>query len=133
MRVFLDTNVIVSGFTTRGLCADLLREVLAQQTLVTSEQVLAETEDVLLNRFGVPRDTVGEIISLLRRQEIAGLPDPPPSIKIRDPADRAIVAAAIGSNAEFLVTEDKDITALASLSHMRIVTPREFWTAMRPG
>ena len=30
MRVFLDTNVQVSAFATRGLCADVLRLVLAE-------------------------------------------------------------------------------------------------------
>ena len=129
MRVFLDTNVVVSGFTTRGLCADLVREVLAQHTLITSEHILAETKDVLLNRFGVPRDTVTEIIALLRRQEIAGLPDPLPAIKIRDPEDLAVVAPAIGSHVDFLVTGDKDITSLAPLQQVRIATPREFWNS----
>ncbi len=133
MRVFLDTNVVVSGFTTRGLCADLVREVLAQHTLITSEQVLAETEDVLLNRFGVPCDTVAEIIALLRRQEIAELPDPRPVIAICDPDDLAIVAAAIGSHADFLVTGDNDITSLAPLEQVRIATPREFWNAILGG
>lgn len=120
---------MVSGFTTRGLCADLVREVLAQHTLITSEHILAETKDVLLNRFGVPRDTVTEIIALLRRQEIAGLPDPLPAIKIRDPEDLAVVAPAIGSHVDFLVTGDKDITSLAHLQQVRIATPREFWNS----
>lgn len=29
MRVFLDTNVLVSALATRGLCADVLRIVVA--------------------------------------------------------------------------------------------------------
>ena len=121
---------MVSGFTTRGLCADLVREVLARHTLITSEHVLAETEDVLLNRFGVPREAVTEIVALLRRQEIAELPDPLPAIEIRDPDDLAVVAAAIGSRADFLVTGDKDITSLAPLQQVRITTPREFWNTI---
>ena len=47
MRVFFDTIVLVSAFLARGLCADLLRLVLAEHTLVTSEVVLAELSDVL--------------------------------------------------------------------------------------
>ena len=30
MKVFLDTNVLVSGFATRGLCADVIRLALAE-------------------------------------------------------------------------------------------------------
>ena len=37
MRVFLDTNVLVSAFATRGLCADVLRHVLADHQLAASE------------------------------------------------------------------------------------------------
>ena len=47
MRVFFDTNVLVSAFLARGLCADLLRLVLSEHTLVCSELVLAELSAVL--------------------------------------------------------------------------------------
>ena len=31
VKVFLDTNVLVNGFTARGLCADVIRLVLADR------------------------------------------------------------------------------------------------------
>lgn len=96
--------------------------------LISSEQVLAEVEDVLLHRLGVPLEAVSEILSLLRRQEIAVLPVLMPDIAIRDPDDLAIVAAAIESRADFLVTGDKDITSIAPLEQVRILTPRDFWS-----
>ena len=34
VRVFLDTNVLVAAFATRGLCADVVRTVLAEHELV---------------------------------------------------------------------------------------------------
>ncbi len=37
MKVFLDTNVLVSAFTTRGLSADLFRLVVAEHELLTGE------------------------------------------------------------------------------------------------
>lgn len=40
MRVFLDTNVLVSAFATRGLCADLMRHVLAEHDLITGEVII---------------------------------------------------------------------------------------------
>ena len=54
MRVFLDTNVLVSAFATRGLCADVLRVVLAEHTFITSEIVLREVSRVLRTRIGMP-------------------------------------------------------------------------------
>ena len=39
VRVVFDTNGLVSAFLARGLCADLLRLVLTDHTLLTSEVV----------------------------------------------------------------------------------------------
>lgn len=130
MRVFLDTNVIVSAFTTRGLCADLFREILAVHTLVISEHVLTETKDVLTRRFKVPEETVIEIIALLEKQELALLPATLPQIVIRDLADLPVVAAAIESNSDYLVSGDKDITSIFPLKEIKVVTPREFWAVI---
>ena len=53
MKVFVDTNVLVAAYATRGLCSDLLRLILAQHELVVSQQVLAELERAL--RAQAPR------------------------------------------------------------------------------
>ena len=130
MRVFLDTNIIVSAFTTRGLCADLFREILAAHTLVTSDYILSETQVVLTRRFKVPEDTVIEIIALLRKQEITIPPATSPQIAIRDLDDLPVLAAAIESKADYLVSGDKDIISLFPLKEIKIATPREFWTVI---
>ena len=130
MRVFLDTNIIVSAFATRGLCADLFREILAAHTLVTSEYILAETQNVLARGFKVPEETVIEIIALLRRQEMVITPATLPQLSIRDLDDLPVVAAAIEAKADYLVSGDKDILSLISLNDIKIATPREFWTVI---
>jgi putative PIN family toxin of toxin-antitoxin system len=130
LRVFLDTNIIVSAFATRGLCADFFREILSAHTLITSEHILEETEDVLARRFKVPKETVGEIIELLRKQEIVTPSDTPPQISIRDLDDLPVVAAAIEAKADYLVSGDKDRLSLVPLNELKIATPREFWTVI---
>ena len=130
MRVFLDTNIIVSAFATRGLCADLFRKILEAHTLVTTEYILAETQNVLSNRFHVPEETVSEILGLLRRQEVVGTPILLPEIAIRDVNDLPVVAAAIEAKADYLVTGDKDILSLNPVAEIKIVTPREFWNVI---
>ena len=130
MRVFLDTNIIVSAFATRGLCADLFRQILEAHTLITSEYVLAETRDVLARRFKVPEETVLEIIALLRKQEIVPTPAIFPQIAIRDLDDLPVVAAAIEAKADYLVTGDKDILSIIPIMEIKIVLPREFWSVI---
>jgi predicted nucleic-acid-binding protein len=65
MKVFLDTNVLASAAATRGLCADLLREVFASHELFISEQVVIELRRVLQLKFGVNQELVEDFIELL--------------------------------------------------------------------
>ena len=55
MRVCLDTNVLVAAFATRGLCADVLRTVLAEHELVIGDVILDELRRVLSTKFKVQR------------------------------------------------------------------------------
>ena len=66
--MFLDTNVLVSAFTTRGICADLLTAVLAEHRLVLGETVLTELARVLSKKMKLPRATVSETEAFLRRE-----------------------------------------------------------------
>lgn len=122
MRVFLDTNIIVSAFATRGLCADLFREILSVHSPITSGYILQETEDVLVRRFKVPEKTVAEIISLLRKQEVVKPPDISPQISICDLDDLPVVAAAIEAKVDCLVSGDKDRLSLVPLNEIKIAT-----------
>ena len=51
MKVVLDTNVLASAAATRGLCADVLREVLAEHELVICKQVIDEGKNVFYGNW----------------------------------------------------------------------------------
>ena len=70
MRVLLDTNVIVSAVTTRGLCADVFRAVLAAHELVTCAQVLQEVRRILSMKFLVPEQLIAEYLELIGQDAI---------------------------------------------------------------
>ncbi len=74
MRVFFDTNVLVSAFLARGLCADLLRLVLSEHTLVCSELVVAELRAVLSRKARLPLQQIDAIEAFLRDQPVAPRP-----------------------------------------------------------
>jgi predicted nucleic acid-binding protein len=61
VRVFLDTNVLVSAFAARGLCADTLELVLLEHELVgealTGRSTLFVTGDAALIKLG----TIGDL------------------------------------------------------------------------
>lgn len=127
MRVFLDTNVLVAAFATRGLCADVMRVVLAEHQLITGEVVLAELRAVLIHRIKLPRATVEDIVALLRDQEVVPKPSKPSEVPIRDPDDRWILASATAGRADVLVTGDRDLLDVASKAPLPILAPRGFW------
>ena len=135
MRVFLDTNVIVGAAAARGLCADLLREVLARHELVVSLVLLDEVRTVLTGKIGVPRDIVSEVVALLRDGAVMASPEPVLSLPGCDPADSALISAAIHGKAALFVTGDRELQALRDALEgpglPAIVSPREFWNRLR--
>lgn len=131
MRVFLDTNVLVSAFTTRGLCADVLRVVLRDHTLVTGEFNLRELRRVLRTRMDAPAFAVDSAESLLREQVVVPLPAAPAPVDVRDPDDAWVLASALAGDADILVTGDRDLLTLRSNAPLAILTPRQWWDRLR--
>ena len=127
MRVLLDTNVIVSAVTTRGLCADVFRAILAEHELVICPQVLQEVRRILRIKFGVPEQLIAEYLELIGQEAIMAESEDLPDLPIQDKDDVEIVAAAIGARAEVLVTGDHELQGLTSIGKLRIISPRAFW------
>jgi len=131
LRVFLDTNVLVSAFATRGICADLLRIVIAEHALVVSETVLRELRRVLGDKFGVPHGTIEAAEEFLRREGDVIDAAAPLGIELCDPDDVAILEEAVAGNVRFLVTGDRDLLQIAGQAPVSVVSPRGFWDALR--
>ena len=127
MRVFLDTNVLVAAFATRGLCADVMRVVLAEHQLITGEVVLGELRKALARRIKLPAAAIDDIVALLREQEVVPKPDTPSDLPIRDPDDRWILASATAGPADVLVTGDRDLLDIARKAPLPVLDPRGFW------
>ena len=130
MRVLLDTNVLASTVATRGLCADVLRAVLANHELVLSSQILTELRRTLRNKFGVPRELVTEFVSLIQRETICCEPAHLPDLDLKDKDDLAILGAAVSGRVHVVVTGDGELQELGHVSGIKIMSPREFWEAL---
>lgn len=127
MRVLLDTNVIVSAVATRGLGADVFRAVLSAHKLVTCARVLQEVRRILSMKFLVPEQLIAEYLELIGQEAILADSVDLPDLPIQDRDDAEIVAAAIGTRAEVLVTGDHDLQSLKNIGQVRILSPRAFW------
>jgi len=131
MRVLLDTNVIVSAVTTRGLCADVFRAVLSDHDLVTCQKILDEVRRILRSKFFVPAELVSEYLELLSHDTLIAEPKGAPVVSIKDRDDVEIVAAAIAAGAQVLVTGDAELQRLRLVQGVSILSPRAFWEKLK--
>lgn len=132
MKIFADTNVLVSAFTARGLCADLLEVILADHQLMTGEIVLDELNRVLTKKLKVPDRKVSHVVGFLRKYHIEPVPDQPSEVEVRDEDDRWVLESAIRAKADILVTGDKDLLVISNkVPQLTIISPRGFWELLQ--
>ena len=128
IKVIIDTNLWISFLISKQLKS--LKSLLVEQTIqpILSEQLLQEialvTQRPKLQKY-FPQSKVNELIDFL---QIIGL-----SIDIRsevslcrDEKDNYLLALAKDSQADFLITGDKDLLVLQQFESTKIVTYQQF-------
>lgn len=126
MKIFLDTNVWLSAIVFPGLCAELLAELMeTSHELLSSELVRAETHEVLRRKF--PRHAEALALFDLLWMEARCLADMDAPT---DDADARLVSAAAQGGADLFVTGDQRVLAWGVQGEMRMLSPREAWSAL---
>jgi len=132
MRIFADTNVLVSAFTARGLCAELLEVILTDHHLMTGEIVLEELQLVLTKKLKVPERNVSDVTKFLRSHHVEPVPDEPTETIVRYADDRWVLESAIRFKADILVTGDRDLLEISKkVSQLKVISPRELWELLQ--
>jgi putative PIN family toxin of toxin-antitoxin system len=126
MRVVLDANVLIAAFAARGLCESVMEVCLSEHEIVLCDELVDEILRNLRRRIKLPPRIVTHIGELL--QEHAAMFDPVPlaSDVCRDPDDIKILGLAVASNADYIVTGDKDLLVLKNFQGVPILDPRSF-------
>lgn len=130
MRIFFDTNVLISASLNPGLCFDLVNLIKAKGSphhFLTSKIVLNEFGDKLKHRFKFSPQDFKTAMDMIDEQEIAPTPPNPSSIPVRDPDDALVLASALEAKADILVTGDQDLLVLSDKAGIKIVDPRTLW------
>lgn len=126
MRVLFDTNVLVSAVLFGGLPRELLQRALRGEfDVVTSVRLMAEFEEVLVERFNLGPKIAQAVRSEYELLAHVVRPRRVPRIA-RDPDDNEVLAAAVTGAADFIVTGDSDLLALERHGGRAILTPRRF-------
>ena len=126
MRILLDTNVLIAALIARGVCHELLEHCARRHKLVTSDFILDEVRDKLIQKFKYTSEVAEEAARLLRSRMEVVTPASLDAPVCRDADDDNILATASTGNCEFIVTGDKDLLVLQAFGEVKIVGPGDF-------
>ncbi len=132
-RVFVDANTLVSGIVFSGPEHELLKKGASGRfEFVTSEDVVSEVLQVIGRKFPSKAGLAQEFLSLcgirvIRRSDYAGIIG---RQSVRDRNDRHVLAAAIASRCQIIVSGDKDLLSLGKCRNIRIEPTSKL---LRPG
>ncbi len=130
MKVFLDTNILVSAaLFPQGSPAHAYEKAThAPYKAIVSDVVVSELRDVFARKFPKKLDVLDRFWAIATEDvEVVGTPELEQDAEgaVRDVKDRPILRAAIACGADVLVTGDKDFLE-SGLTTPRIMTAAEF-------
>ena len=126
MKILLDTNVLIAALIARGTCHELLEHCVLRHSLFTSDFILGETQEKLIEKFGYTAELASEAANILRSRMTVVNPLRLASAVCRDPDDDNILAAAMAGNCDCIISGDKDLLVLKAHEGIEIFSPRDF-------
>jgi uncharacterized protein len=130
MRAILDANILLSALLSPlGAPAKILAAWERRLfTLVACDELVAELRDVASRPFfrAKLRGGVAEVLAISIRDLSLFCDDLPSGPAAPDRKDSYLLALAEASQAEFLVTGDKDLLALGNHKATKIISARDF-------
>src|SRR3989338_5494796 len=127
-RVVLDTNILISALLRSPTCSTIMEFLKVRSfSLVSSESLLNEFREVLLDKkfTSLTDQEVRNLTIIIKINAL--IVNPTHKIQAcRDPEDNKILEAAVSSNADFIVTGDKDLLTIKKIKNTIIITPKEF-------
>ena len=131
MRVVVDSNVAIAAAASRGLCEAVMELCLEHHQLILCEGILAEIEEKLRKKIGVPPFVVAEYVKILRNNAQIFEPEDVATGICRDPGDLMILGLIAPGEVEAIITGDKDLLVIKEYAGARIISPRSFWDSAR--
>ncbi|MFM9957451.1 MAG: putative toxin-antitoxin system toxin component, PIN family [Phycisphaerales bacterium] len=125
----LDTNVLLAGVFTRGVCEAVLDACIGADafTLVLSGHILDEFRRHARGKFGATADEVKAALDLLREHAEIVVPSDVPGDVCSDASDLPVIGTAVAGDAPVLVTGDSDLLRLKRFGAVEIITVRQFY------
>jgi putative PIN family toxin of toxin-antitoxin system len=125
VKIVLDTNVLIAALISRGVCHEVLEHCVMRHVLFTSEFILEETQEKLIEKFDYSAELADEAVSVLRSRMKVVPASRLESLVCRDPDDDNILAAAVSGECNCIITGDKDLLVLKQYEDVEIFSPRD--------
>jgi putative PIN family toxin of toxin-antitoxin system len=129
VRIFPDTNVLVSAFLSTGTCYELLHRIIKapEHDLLIGAFILEETRRKLREKIRAPEELIREFErALISSGENPPTPQILAPVPVRDVDDVWVLASAVSAQVDVLVTGDGDLLELAGrVQGLQILRPRE--------
>ena len=126
IKVFLDTNILVSATFWEGSSYRLLMKIARAEIIgFTTQEILQEYRTILKREFTLNEEnTDTQIEKLLKILEIV---TPSETIEIikEDPADNKVLEGAVEARVNFIVSYDKHLLKIRSFRGIRVIKPED--------
>ena len=114
-----------------GFCAEILELCLYEHELVLCDDLISEVKRGLSDKIKIPQTIVREIILFLKDRSSLVEPELIPHHMCRYKNDLMILGTAKATQADVILTVDKDLLVLKHFDKTKILSPRQFWEYLR--
>lgn len=128
MKIFFDTNVIISSFITHGSAAEVFEHCIINHNVFTSSFVIGEFKEKLQSKFGYKKEEIIDAINFIENNFIIIT-----NYKIlpeqfcKDKDDDNIIVAALAAKVDCIITGDNELLLLKKYKDIYIISPKDFW------
>ncbi|MFH1877192.1 MAG: putative toxin-antitoxin system toxin component, PIN family [Candidatus Omnitrophota bacterium] len=127
MRVYFDTNVLVSAFVGHGYTFDVIKDAIYKHDLYYTEFVLEEMQRILTEKLKLTDEVTLSAVSVVKKYFERGKTSKTVKKICRDEKDNQILADIVENKIDLLMTGDKDLLVLKKYEGIKIIEPKEYW------
>jgi len=127
MKLFFDTNVLISAILTPGHSFEVIKDSIKKHEVYYTDYLLKEIRETLQEKFNLSGRLTDSAINLIKRRFIKGVNAFEVESVCRDADDDPILADCAMNTIEVLITGDKDLLPLKKWKGIHIIAPRDYW------
>jgi len=121
MKVFFDTNVLLSAFISQGTCSDVFDHCLDEHDILISAYVFDEFKRVFRKKFKFTLSKV-EAAEKFITQQLNFVPEGKLKVTVsRAPKDNPVLSSAYEAKTDCILTGDIDLLVLKKFKKIPII------------